>query len=68
LTRLFINFFQPSFKLMRNIRQAQETLVAIADKAPRELMPESGAISLEAFLQGLRIAWRGGEVRLLAAA
>ena len=53
---------------MRNIRQAQETLVAIADKAPRELMPESGAIPLEAFLQRLRIAWRGGEVRLLAAA
>jgi hypothetical protein len=26
-------------------------------------MSESDSIPLEAFLQGLRIAWRGGEVR-----
>jgi hypothetical protein len=118
LTRLFINFFQPSFKLkekhrdgakvvkryhrpatpyqrlladprtpdeirdrlialyatldpillLRDIRRAQERLVAIADKAPGDPMPENGAIPLEAFLQGLRIAWRGGEVRPTACA
>jgi hypothetical protein len=118
LTRLFINFFQPSFKLkekhrdgsrvvkryhrpatphqrlladgrisdetrdglnalyvtldpillLRDIRRAQERLVAIADTAPGDPVPESGAIPLEAFLQGLRIAWRGGEVRPTASA
>ncbi len=110
-TRLFINFFQPSFKLkekhrdgakvvkryhrpatpyqrlladartadetrdrlkvlyvtldpvllLRNIRLAQERLVAIADTAPEEPVIENDAIPLDAFLKGLRIAWRGGE-------
>jgi hypothetical protein len=113
LTRLFINFFQPSFKLkekhrdgakvikryhrpatphqrlladartseqvrdriralymkldpvllLRDIRKAQERLVAISDTAPGDPVMENGAIPLEAFLAGLRIAWRGGEVR-----
>jgi hypothetical protein len=113
LTRLFINFFQPSFKLrekhrdgakvikryhrpatpyqrlltdarisdetrsrlkalyvtldpvllLRDIRRAQEKLVAIADMAPGDPVLENGAIPLAAFLEGLRIAWRDGEVR-----
>src|SRR5664280_1120208 len=112
-TRLFINFFQPSFKLkeklrdgakvikryhrpatpyqrlladeriseeirdqlkalymtldpvllLRDIRRAQERLVAIADTAPGDPLLENGAIPLAAFLEGLRVAWRGGEVR-----
>jgi hypothetical protein len=113
LTRLFINFFQPSFKLkekhrdgakvvkryhrpatpyqrlladertseetcswlkaryvtldpvllLRDIRRAREKLVAIADTTPGDPVTENGAIPLEAFLEGLRVAWRGGEVR-----
>ncbi len=54
--------------LLRDIRRAQERLVAIADSAPGDPVPESGAIPLDAFLQGLRIAWRGGEVRPTASA
>ena len=111
--RLFINFFQPSFKLkekhrdgakvikryhrpatpyqrlladvrtseetrnrikapyvtldpvllLRDIRRAQERLVAIADTAPADPVLENGAVPLGAFLEGLRIAWRSGEVR-----
>jgi hypothetical protein len=118
LTRLFINFFQPSFKLkeklrdgakvikryhrpatpyqrlladeriseeirdqlkalymtldpvllLRDIRRAQERLVAIADTAPGDPLLENGAIPLAAFLEGLRVAWRGGEVRPTALA
>ena len=118
LTRLFINFFQPSFKLkekhrdgakvikryhrpatphqrlladartseetrdrlqalyvtldpvllLRDIRFAQERLVAIADTAPGDPVLENGAIPLGAFLEGLCIAWRGGEVRPTALA
>ena len=116
--RLFINFFQPSFKLkekhrdgakviksyhrpatpyqrlladartsietcervkalyvtldpvllLRDIRCAQERLAAIADTAPADLVLENGATPLDAFLEGLRIAWRGGEVRPTARA
>jgi hypothetical protein len=118
LTRLFINFFQPSFKLkekhrdgakvvkryhrpatpyqrlladertseetrgrlkalyvtldpvllLRDIRRAQEKLVAIADTTPGDAVTENGAIPLGAFLEGLRVAWRGGEVRPTAVA
>lgn len=117
LRRLFINFFQPSFKLkekhrdgakvvkryhrpaapyqrlladertseetrgrlkalyvtldpvlLRDIRRAQEKLVPIADTTPGDAVTENGAIPLGAFLEGLRVAWRGGEVRPTAVA
>jgi hypothetical protein len=118
LTRLFVNFFQPSFKLkekhrdgakvikryhrpatpyqrlltdartlnetrdrlkkiyvtldpvllLRDIRRAQERLVAIADMASDDPVLADGAVPLTAFLEGLRIAWRGGEVRPTAIA
>ena len=54
--------------LLRDIRFAQERLVAIADTAPGDPVLENGAIPLGAFLEGLRIAWRGGEVRPTALA
>lgn len=54
--------------LLRNIRLAQERLVAIADTAPGDPVLENEAIPLAAFLEGLRIAWRGGEVRPTARA
>ena len=107
--RLFVNFFQPSFKLaakhrdgaqvykryhppatphrrmmdhpetpddvkqnlqaladtldpvrlLRDIRAAQQRLVEIADHTQTGTAPPS----LEAFLSGLRTAWRAGEVR-----
>ena len=111
--RLFVNFFQPSFKLMEktrdgarvskryhapltpfqrvqahpavsraikdalaaqfetldpvvllhDIREAQSRLVALADAAP---LPESDVAAradVEPFLEGLRHAWKEGEVR-----
>jgi hypothetical protein len=111
--RLFINFFQPSFKLkekhrdgpkvikryhrpatpyqrllddartsdderlslkamyltldpvrlLRDIRLAQERLVEIADNTIGVSMTDDEAMPLEDFLSGLRIAWRGGEVK-----
>jgi hypothetical protein len=112
-TRLFVNFFQPSFKLkekhrdgakvikryhrpatpcqrlmadprtpdetrrqltalsltldpvllLRDIRLAQERLVTIADTPGGQVVANDGALPLEAFLEGLRISWRGGEIR-----
>jgi hypothetical protein len=117
-TRLFVNFFQPSFKLkekhrdgakvvkryhrpatpyqrlladprtldetrrslkalyvtldpvrlLRDIRLAQERLVEIADTPGETEIADGGALPLEEFLSGLRIAWRGGEVRPTARA
>jgi hypothetical protein len=117
-TRLFVNFFQPSFKLkekhrdgakvfkryhrpatpfqrlladprtldetrrslealyvtldpvrlLRDIRLAQERLVEIADTPGEPVIADGGALPLEEFLSGLRIAWRGGEVRPTARA
>jgi hypothetical protein len=117
-TRLFVNFFQPSFKLkekhrdgakvvkryhrpatpyqrlladprtldetrcrlkalyatldpvrlLRDIRLAQEMLVEIADTPGDPVSADGGALPLEEFLSGLRIAWRGGEVRPTARA
>ena len=111
--RLFVNFFQPSFKLagkardgakikktyhppatpfqnlltdtrtgeavrsqvnaiyasldpvllLREIRAAQEHLVAIADRATSDEATAPGAPPIEQFLSGLRTAWREGEVR-----
>ena len=117
-TRLFVNFFQPSFKLkekhrdgakvikryhrpatpyqrlladprtpeetrrqltalsltldpillLRDIRLAQDRLVAIADTPGGQVVREDSALPLEAFLEGLRISWRGGEIRPTARA
>ena len=117
-TRLFVNFFQPSFKLkekhrdgarvvkryhrpatpyqrlladprtleetrrslkalyvtldpvrlLRDIRLAQERLVALADTPGATDSPDGDALPLEEFLSGLRIAWRDGEVRPTARA
>lgn len=109
--RLYVNFFQPSFKLMEktrdgarvtkryhppmtpfqrvqahpavaqgakddlaaqfeqldpvvllhDIRQSQERLTALADAAP--LADSDPKVDVEAFLDGLRHAWKDGEVR-----
>jgi hypothetical protein len=117
-TRLFVNFFQPSFKLkekhrdgakvikryhrpatpyqrlladprtpeesrrqltalsltldpillLRDIRLAQERLVAIADTPGGQVVANDAALPLEAFLEDLRISWRGGEIRPTARA
>jgi hypothetical protein len=116
--RLFVNFFQPSFKLAETrregahvrkryhppqtahqrlvgdprvsarvqarlevlhakldpvrllceIRSAQEQLIAIADKTPvpGTLPTEARATELEAFLTGLRHAWKEGDSRPVA--
>jgi len=53
--------------LLRDIRRAQQRLVAIADTVAGDPVLETGAIPLAAFLEGLRIAWRGGEIRPTAA-
>jgi hypothetical protein len=46
-------------RLLRDIRAAQQRLVEIADHIPISTAPPA----LEAFLAGLRTAWRCGEVR-----
>ena len=110
--RLFVNFFQPSFKLAEKRREArgctsaimlprrrtsacstireprtapangsapctpsstrcgccaiqaaQERLVALADTTVPTKVGEDAAPELEAFLSGLRFAWKSGEVR-----
>ncbi len=47
-------------RLLSEIRAAQQALVEIADKAPPAA---GGEPPLEAFLAGLRLAWKEGEVR-----
>jgi hypothetical protein len=47
----------------RDIRLAQERLVEIADKPDGSPATDGEALPLEDFLSGLRIAWRGGEVK-----
>jgi hypothetical protein len=54
--------------LLRDIRLAQERLVAIADTPGGQVVANDGALPLEAFLEGLRISWRGGEIRPTARA
>lgn len=49
-------------RLLSEIRTAQEALVAIADERPATAASEAGA-ELGAFLSGLRVAWKEGEVR-----
>ena len=111
--RLFVNFFQPSFKLMEktrdgarvskryhapltpfqrvqahpsvsqaikealaaqfemldpvvllhDIREAQARLVALADAAPLAESDVAARADVEPFLEGLRHAWKEGEVR-----
>ena len=111
--RLFVNFFQPSFKLMdktrdgarvskryhapltpfqrvqahpsvsqaikealaaqfemldpvvllHDIREAQARLVALADAAPLAESDVAARADVEPFLEGLRHAWKEGEVR-----
>lgn len=55
-------------RLLREIRSAQEQLVAIADKTPApEASPaEARTQELELFLVGLRHAWKEGNVRPIA--
>jgi hypothetical protein len=43
-------------------------LVAIADTPGGQVVANDGALPLEAFLEGLRISWRGGEIRPTARA
>lgn len=112
-SRLFVNFFQPSFKLaekhrdgarvrkryhapatpcqrvlndprtgeaarvrlreieagldpvrlLRDIRAAQQRLVMLADATNPAELGANGPASLEAFLSGLRTAWKSGEAR-----
>lgn len=50
-------------RLLRDIRLAQERLVEIADKPDGPPATDGEALPLEDFLSGLRIAWRGGEVK-----
>ncbi|EJT01301.1 transposase (plasmid) [Rhizobium sp. CCGE 510] len=50
-------------RLLRDIRLAQERLVEIADKPDGSPATDGEALPLEDFLSGLRIAWRGGEVK-----
>jgi hypothetical protein len=54
-------------RLLRDIRLAQERLVEIADKPDGSPSTGGEALPLEDFLSGLRIAWRGGEVKPTAA-
>jgi hypothetical protein len=111
--RLFVNFFQPSFKLMEktrdgarvykrynapltpfqrvqghpavsdstkqaltaqfevldpvallhDIREAQARLVALADAKPADDTVVADGVDVEQFLEGLRHAWKEGEVR-----
>lgn len=49
-------------RLLREMRAAQQALVAIADQDP-DRPAVVDAPSIEAFLAGLRTAWREGEVR-----
>jgi hypothetical protein len=49
-------------RLLSEIRTAQEALVAIADEKPAAMAAETGT-ALDAFLSGLRLAWKEGEVR-----
>ena len=54
-------------RLLRDIRTAQQQLVAISDRGPSEPLGRDGsevdAPTLEQFLTGLRTAWEGGDVR-----
>lgn len=50
-------------RLLSEIRAAQQALVEIADKAPSTGATADGEPPLEAFLAGLRLAWKEGEVR-----
>jgi hypothetical protein len=50
-------------RLLREIRMAQQKLVAIADRPGTGEDSIPSAPTLEAFLSGLRTAWRDGEVR-----
>ena len=50
-------------RLLRDIRLAQVRLVEIADKPDGPPATDGEALPLEDFLSGLRIAWRGGEVK-----
>jgi hypothetical protein len=47
-------------RLLAEIRAAQQALVDVADRAPT---PAPGEVPLTTFLEGLRVAWREGEVR-----
>jgi hypothetical protein len=49
-------------RLLSEIRAAQEALVAIADEKPARAASGAEA-ELDAFLSGLRVAWKEGEVR-----
>ena len=50
-------------RLLGEIRAAQRALVEIADKAPPAAEAPDAGPPLDAFLAGLRLAWREGEVR-----
>ena len=54
-------------RLLRDIRAAQQRLVAISDLGASEPLPRDGGKldgpTLDQFLRGLRVAWKGGEVR-----
>ena len=54
-------------RLLRDIRVAQERLVALADATVPTRAAEDAAPELDAFLSGLRTAWKSGVVRPTAA-
>jgi hypothetical protein len=49
--------------LLRDMCLAQERLVTTADTPGGPVVANDAALPLEAFLEGLRISWRGGEIR-----
>src|SRR5215471_17189358 len=50
-------------RLLKEIRAAQQELVAIADRPVLGDASKPGSPTLEQFLSGLRTAWKEGEVR-----
>ena len=54
-------------RLLRDIRVAQERLVALAGATVPTRAAEDAAPELDAFLSGLRTAWKSGDVRPTAA-
>ena len=54
-------------RLLRDIRVAQERLVALADATVPTRAGEDAAPELDAFLSGLRTAWKSGDIRPTAA-
>lgn len=55
-------------RLLRDIRGAQQRLVALADTAAPTRVSEDTVPELDTFLSSLRIAWRSGEARPIATA